>query len=129
MQPFQTGTRRDIIGGDFKYMYGDWTFTGAIRHEHKEGSMEEAFDGPYGGTAFALPIDYDTDRYDASASYNTRAFQGIFQYTFSHFTDNMLFVALPYPYGEHCGTIPAFGSLFDAAEQRRALSDDDAGEQ
>jgi hypothetical protein len=97
MQPFQTGTRRDIIGGDFKYMYGDWTFTGSLRHEHKEGSMEEAFDGPYGGTAFALPIDYDTDRYDASASYNTRAFQGIFQYTFSHFTDNMLFVALPYP--------------------------------
>ena len=97
MQAFQTGTRRDILGGDFKYIYGDWTFAGAIRHEHKEGTMEEAFDGPYGGTAFALPIDYDTDRYDASATYNTRAFQGIFQYTFSHFVDNMTFVAMPYP--------------------------------
>jgi hypothetical protein len=96
MSPFQTGTRRDIIGGNFKYIWNDWTFSGALRHEHKEGSMEEAFDGPYGGTAFALPVDYDTDRYDAIASYNTRRFQSIFQYTFSHFSDNNLFVALPY---------------------------------
>ncbi len=46
MLPVQTGTRRDIFGGNFKYIYGDWTFTGALRHEHKEGSMEESFDGP-----------------------------------------------------------------------------------
>jgi MtrB/PioB family decaheme-associated outer membrane protein len=97
MQPFQTGTRRNIIGGDFKYIWEDWTVAGAIRHEHKEGSMEESFDGPYGGTAFALPINYDTERYDLSATYNTRAWQGVFQYTFSHFTDNLVFVALPYP--------------------------------
>ena len=77
MLPVQTGTRRDIIGGDFKYIFGDWTFTGAFRHEHKEGSMEESFDGPWGGTAFALPIDYDTDRYDASAAYNTRLYQAV----------------------------------------------------
>jgi hypothetical protein len=97
MQPVQTFTRRDIIGTDFKYIWNDWTVVGALRHEHKEGSMEESFFGPYGGTAFAMPIDYDTDRYDLSASYTTRAFQSIFQYTFSHFTDNNLFVSLPYP--------------------------------
>lgn len=97
MEPVQVGTRRDIIGGDFKYIYGDWTFTGAARHEHKEGSLEESFGGGYEGTAFALPINYDTDRYDASAAYNTRKFQGIFQYTYSHFVDNINFVNLPSP--------------------------------
>jgi hypothetical protein len=97
MLPFQTGTRRDIIGGDFKYILNEWTFTGAIRHEHKEGSMEESFDGPYGGTAFALPINYDTDRYDLTAAYTTPRFQGMIQYTFSHFSDNTNFIALPYP--------------------------------
>ncbi len=97
MQPFQTGTRRDIFGGNFKFNWGDWTFSGALRHEHKEGSMEESFDGPYGGTAFALPINYDTDRYDATAAYTTRHLQGLIQYTFSHFSDNNNFVNLPYP--------------------------------
>jgi len=99
MLPVQTGTRRDIVGGNFKYIWGDWTITGAFRHEHKEGSMEESFDqsGTGGGVAFALPIDYDTDRYDATAAYNTRLYQGTLQYTFSHFTDNNLFVTLPYP--------------------------------
>ncbi len=76
MELEQTGTRRDIVGGDFKYIWNDWTFTGAFSHEHKEGSMEEAFDGPYGGTAFTLPINYDTNRYDLSAAYNTRLYQG-----------------------------------------------------
>lgn len=97
MLPFQTGTRRDIIGGNFKYIWGDWTVTGAIRHDHKEGFLEESFDGPWGGTAFPLPINYDTDRYDVTAAYNTRLYQGILQYTFSHFTDNNLFVSIPYP--------------------------------
>ena len=97
MQPFQTATRRDIVGGDFKFFWNDWTFTGALRHEHKEGSVEESFDGAYSGTAFALPVDYDTDRYDATAAYNSHQLQAIFQYTFSHFTDNNSFVSLPYP--------------------------------
>ncbi|MGA2089829.1 MAG: MtrB/PioB family outer membrane beta-barrel protein [Stellaceae bacterium] len=98
MQPVQTGTRRDILGGNFKYLYGDWTFTGALRHETKEGSMEESFDGPWGGTAFALPIDYTTDRYDIGAAYNTRLYQTSLQYTFSHFHDNNIFVNIPYPF-------------------------------
>jgi MtrB/PioB family decaheme-associated outer membrane protein len=100
MQPVQVGTRRDIIGADFKYIWGDWTFSGAFQHEHKEGSVEESFDGAYQGTAFAMPVDYDTDRYDATAAYTTHQFQGSLQYTFSHFSDNNTFVALPYPIGE-----------------------------
>ena len=97
MQPFQTGTRRDIFGGTFKYIVDEWTITGAFRHDHKEGSMEQAFYGPYGGTAFAQPISYDTDRYDLTAAYTTRHLQGLLQYTFSHFVDNINFVNLPYP--------------------------------
>jgi len=98
LQPVQTGTRRDIFGGDFKYYDGSWTFTGAMRHEHKEGSMEESFDGPWGGTPFALPVDYTTDRYDAKASYATAVNQAVFQYTFSNFQDGNLYVNLPYPF-------------------------------
>lgn len=97
-QPFQTGTRRDIVSGNFKYIQGDWTYSGAVRHEHKEGSMEESFDGPWGGTAFALPIDYDTDRYDLTAAYTTRMNQVSLQYTFANFSDANSFITLPYPY-------------------------------
>lgn len=94
-QVVQTGTRRDIFGTDFKYLLGQWTLSGAFRHETKEGTMEEAFISKYGGQAFALPIDYTTDRYDASAAYNTRMNQVILQYTYSKFTDSNTFVNLP----------------------------------
>jgi MtrB/PioB family decaheme-associated outer membrane protein len=97
MLPSQTGTRRDLFGGNFKTHWDDWTFKGAISHEHKEGSMEESFYGPWGGTAFGLPINYDTDRFDLSAAYTTRHLQALLQYTFSHFNDNLSFVNLPYP--------------------------------
>jgi hypothetical protein len=97
MLPFQTGTRRDLFGSNFKVFWDNWTFKGALSHEHKEGSMEESFDGPWGGTAFGLPINYDTDRYDLSAAYTTHHLQALFQYTFSHFNDNVSFVNLPYP--------------------------------
>lgn len=103
MQPYQVGTRRDIVSGNFKYTFAEWTFNGAWRHEHKQGSMEEAFfsdnsAGEIGGVAFALPIDSDTDRYDLSASYNTRRFQSLLQYTYSHYADNISYVNLPYPF-------------------------------
>jgi MtrB/PioB family decaheme-associated outer membrane protein len=113
MQPFQTGTRRDIFGGNFKYIYGDWTFTGAVRHEHKFGSMEESFgvsagtsstgtvpskDRLWPGMAFALPIDYTTDRYDVALAYATPLNQASLQYTFSRFQDGNNFINLPYPY-------------------------------
>ncbi len=98
MQPVQTGTRRDILGGNFKYFSGDWSFVGAFRHEQKDGSLEESYFGPYGGTAFALPIDYTTDRYDATLAWTTPVNQASLQYTFSHFTDGNSFVNLPYPF-------------------------------
>ena len=127
--PEETGTRRNSVGVDFKYIWGDWTITGAFNHEHKEGSMEESAYSSYSGVAFTLPINYDTDRYDASAAYNTRLFQSVFQYTYSHFTDNNLFVTLPYPYVEHGEAFPGGVGLFDAAQQRRAICHDAAGEQ
>jgi MtrB/PioB family decaheme-associated outer membrane protein len=97
MSQFQVGTRRDIVGGEGKYIWGDWTVTGSLRHEHKEGTMEESLRETYGGQAFTMPVDYDTDRYDLSAAYNTRTVQAVLQYTFSHFVDNNLGVSLPYP--------------------------------
>lgn len=97
MLPVQTGTRRNIFEGEFHYDWNNWTFTGAFRHEHKEGSLEESYYGWKGGTAFALPVDYDTDRYDATAAYNTRLYQAVLQYTYSHFNDNNLYVTLPWP--------------------------------
>lgn len=94
-QPVQTGTRRDIFGGDGKYVWGAWTFSAAVRHDHKEGSLEESFISKYGGQAFALPVDYDTDRYDLTAAYNTPVNQVILQYTYSKFVDHNTYVTLP----------------------------------
>ena len=54
--------------------------------------------GPYGGTAFALPIDYDTDRYDATAAYTTPAEPGVAAVHLFAFHDNNSFVTLPYPF-------------------------------
>ena len=98
MQPVQTGTRRDIFDGNFKYFNGDWSFIGAFRHEHKQGSLEESYFGPFQGVAFALPIDYTTERYDAAVAWTTPVNQASLQYTFSHFQDDYPFVSLPYPF-------------------------------
>jgi len=106
LQPVQTGTRRDIIGGNFKYILNDWTFSGALRHEHKEGSMEETLISSVGGTAFAMPIDYTTDRYDVAAQYNTRLNQVLLQYSFSHFHDGNTFINLPQITGYATGHLP-----------------------
>ncbi len=94
---YQVGTRRDIVGLTGTFTWNDWTITAAIRHEHKEGTLEESFDGAYGGTAFTLPIDYDTERYDVSAAYNTPQLQAVFSYFLSNFTDNINGVLLPDP--------------------------------
>lgn len=98
-QPFQMGTRRDIVGLTGTYTWGDWTITGAVRHEHKEGTVEESFgEGAYvTGQAFALPVDYDTERYDVSASYHSAQLQAVFGYFLSNFTDNNNGVFLPEP--------------------------------
>ncbi len=94
---FQVGTRRDILGGEGKYIWHDWTITASVRHEHKEGTMEESLRETYGGQAFAMPINYDTDRYDLSAAYSVPTLQSVIQYTYSRFTDNNASVSLPYP--------------------------------
>ncbi len=96
-QPFQTGTRRDIFQLGGHYIVGNWTLSTNVRHEHKEGTLEESIRETYGGQAFTMPIDYDTDRFDVSAAYNLTDFQAVLQYTYSRFKDNNLAVALPFP--------------------------------
>lgn len=93
---FQTGTRRDKVEVGGKLELDQWTFTTNVAHEHKQGSMEESVRQTYGGMAFAMPVDYDTDRFDLTASYVDPDYQAQIQYTYSHFSDNNTFVTLPY---------------------------------
>lgn len=98
IQPFQTGTRRDRTKANFKYIYGHWTFVGSLWHEHKYGSMENSFFGPWGGTVFTQPINYITNTYNLSAEYATRKDQVILEETYSHFQDGDTYIGLPFPY-------------------------------
>lgn len=95
--PFQTGTRRDAVQVAGKVEMGEWTFNTSIRHEHKEGTLEESLRETYGGQAFTLPVDFDTDRFDLSATYVDPEFQAVIQYVYSRFADNNTGVTLPYP--------------------------------
>ena len=97
MKSFQVGTRRDSVQASGQYMMDEWTFSSKIQHEHKEGTLEESLRETYGGQAFTLPVDYDTDRFDLSAAYSDPDFQALIQYTYSHFADNNSAVTLPYP--------------------------------
>lgn len=82
-----TGTRRDALSAGGKFLKDNWTITSDIRTEHKEGTLEQSV---YLGAqqAIALPINYDTTRYDVKAAYQTRALQAQLGYTFSKFSDN-----------------------------------------
>jgi hypothetical protein len=93
---FQTGTRRDIfhLGGSYKI--GDWTIASSIRHEHKEGTLEQSLRLNYAGQAFTQPVDYDTDRFDISAAYNTRQLQAVAQFTYMKFNNDNLAVTVPW---------------------------------
>jgi hypothetical protein len=93
---FETGTRREKVEVAGKVELDEWTFSTAILHEHRRGSLEESVRQTYGGMAFTLPVDFDTDRFDVSASYIDPDFQALIQYTYSHFTDNNLGVTLPF---------------------------------
>lgn len=95
--PFQVGTRRDIFQFGGQYILDDWTINVNVGHEHKEGTLEESLRETYGGQAFTMPVDYDTDRFDLSAAYNLPDFQAVLRYTYSRFTDNDLAISLPYP--------------------------------
>ncbi len=96
-QKYQVGTRRDIIQALGEYLFDDWTISAKIRHEHKEGTLEDSLRETYGGQAFTLPIDYDTDRLDIAASYMTEDLQAVLQYTFMNFSDNNTGIKLPFP--------------------------------
>jgi MtrB/PioB family decaheme-associated outer membrane protein len=93
---FETGTRRDQVDVSGKYELDEWTFTSHVQHEHKQGSLEESIRQTYGGMAFQLPVDFDTDRFDVSASYVDPDYQALIQYSYSKFTDNNVGAILPY---------------------------------
>jgi len=97
IQAFQVGTRRDALTIGGQYIVGDWTVASNIQHEHKQGTLEESLRETYGGQAFTMPVDYDTDRFDVSANYIEPDFQAAIEYTYSRFTDNNMAVTLPYP--------------------------------
>ena len=109
---YNIGTQRDIFTGAGHWQWGNWVITGKIRHDHKTGYQLNSLE--IGGTVglttvgtggskntaptsgvtsglgyFAMPIDYDMDRYDLTAAYNTQRYQVQVGYTFSNFTDNL----------------------------------------
>jgi MtrB/PioB family decaheme-associated outer membrane protein len=93
------GTRRDIVGGNGKYIYGDWTVLAGVRHEHKEGTLAQTMyqsGGGFSGTPFLEPVSYDTDRYEASLAYNTKRLQAQLGYVYSKFTDANSAFSVPY---------------------------------
>lgn len=94
---FQTGTRRDMMQVGGQYVFENWTVSTNIQHEHKQGSLEESLRQTYGGMAFTLPVDFNTDRFDLTAAYSDPDLQAQIQYTYSQFTDNERAVTLPYP--------------------------------
>lgn len=95
---FQTtaGTRRDIGGVDGKYIIDAWTITTGFRHEHKEGTTLQTMYTSNAGIAFPQPVNYDTDRYNVTAAFNTRRLQAQLGYNFSKFSDNASFFTSPY---------------------------------
>lgn len=88
------GTQRDKVGGSLSYSGADdWKFGSKVEHEHKQGSKINAYMFVNGGGAttflsFPEPIDYDTDRFTASAEYTTRPLQAKLTYILSNFTNN-----------------------------------------
>ena len=133
-----THTKRDRVGGAFQFQIdGFWSAEGGITHEHKEGIRENAlmFGGathlntlrycnPSGtataacsnatssstadSLAFAQPVNYDTERYDARLLFAAPRLQGEVSYSFMDFTDNNLsFNGIdPFPYVGQAGNLP-----------------------
>ena len=101
-------TQRDSFGGKAFYQgLTDWTFTGMVRHEHKDGSIEQSMIFGTGKNAilqgqpavgpavsgdvvaFRQPVDYDTDQYDITALYSGKQLQGQLTYTYSKFSNGL----------------------------------------
>lgn len=95
-QQFETGTRRDQVDIGAKIVLDEWTFATHIQHEWKKGDLEESIRQTWGGMAFTLPVDFDTDRFDVSASFIDADYQALIQYTYSKFTDHNIGAILPY---------------------------------
>jgi MtrB/PioB family decaheme-associated outer membrane protein len=91
-----TGTRRDIFGLNGKYIIDAWTITSEVKHEHKEGTVVQSADFSNAGIAFPQPVDYDTDRFNLTAAFNSKRLQAQLGYTVSQFTDNTPFFVAPY---------------------------------
>lgn len=87
----EVGTRRDKLTGNLSYSgLRDWALSSKLEHEHKQGTKVNALFF-YNTSVFAAipePVDYDTDRFTASAAYTTRPVQAKFSYTLSNFTNN-----------------------------------------
>jgi hypothetical protein len=112
-QPFQVGTRRDIFGLTGTYYWNDWKITAGIQQTHKEGTLEESFDGGFSGTVFTMPVNFDFQRYDVRADYTTYQLQAQLGYYLSNFTDHITAVALPYATygsGNHLQQISLFAT-------------------
>lgn len=85
------GTRRDKGTIDASYQLDNWLLSSGVSHEHKEGTLEQAMTtggNNAGMVAFPMPINYDTDLYNASAAYNVDNLQVRFAYEFSNFIDH-----------------------------------------
>jgi len=96
MGVYDVGVRRDIGALSGGYRFNDaWSVNTGMRYEHKSGTMEQSANMGV-PTVFLQPIDYDTTRYDATASYTTKRLQTQFGYKVSQFTDNNIQYNLPY---------------------------------
>ncbi|MDR3437115.1 MtrB/PioB family decaheme-associated outer membrane protein [Telmatospirillum sp.] len=84
------GTQRDQTGGEVTVLpFPNWTLTAGLQHEHKQGTKENSYSyGTANINYFPEPVDYDTDRYTATAAYNTKRLQAALSYVYSRFTDN-----------------------------------------
>ncbi len=102
------GTRRDRIGGDLTYAgLEDWRLTTKLDHEHKHGTKINSvlFNANNNFATILEPVNYDSDRFTATAAYTTRPVQAQFSYIFSSFTNNVAeFVAqTPFNAATHAG--------------------------
>ncbi len=148
----QLSLQRDISNINGKYQFGDWVVSGGWRHEHKEGwqqqsltiggapslqSVSPSYYAPAGSSLtgtqkpltftsgmayFIQPINYDTDRFDLAAAYNTRAYQAQISYTYSQFQDNATQIDLQNPWNffaststNHAAPVNSINSTFGGA--------------
>jgi MtrB/PioB family decaheme-associated outer membrane protein len=123
---YNLNTLRDVFDTGGKYQFGQWKVNSGWRHEHKEGTQLGSL--PMGGTPnattagtgaaapttftsalvyFAMPIDYDTDRFDVTMSYGGPDIQAQLGYTFTNFNDNGTVFNAQNPYNFFSPTLAA----------------------